>query len=202
MNFLYAIFLGIAVSIDAFVAGIAYGVKGITICRNSLLLVGLLTSIFSSLAMPLSYLIGNLISLQTAQYCGISLLVILGFWNIFQEYAGKKILKFSFSLGRIIINIMITPETVDIDHSFSISLTEAGLLGLALGIDNMIATFAVSLIKMLPWYTPLIMGGLQMLFIAAGAEIANKIIPAHWKIYLSFIPGLTLILLGLIRLFP
>ncbi len=201
MNLLFAIFLAITVSIDALIAGIAYGAKGITIGKTSLLLVGLLTGVFTVLAMPLSYLVGNLINLQTAQFCGISLLFILGLWSTFQEYAAKKILKISFSLGRIIINIMITPETVDIDHSLSISLTEAGLLGLALGIDNMIATFAVSLIKMLPWYTPLIMGGLQMLFITTGAIIAKKIIPAHWKVYLSFIPGIALILLGLIRFF-
>ena len=95
---------------------------------------------------------------------------------------------------------MANPETADIDKSKSISPMEAIFLGLALGIDNMVATFAASLMGFLPFYTPLIMGVIQMAFLACGSWSSSHLLSESLKKRFPFLPGTILILIGLARL--
>jgi len=211
VDFIYVLLLGFAVSLDSFAAGVAYGLKNIRIPVTSLVIVGLVTALCTALAMLGASVLDRFIDLQLAVVAGSLLLIGLGGLSLFQEYLTKNtafcqpdgdgsIRQLTFSLGRLVINIMIRPETADIDLSNSISPLEAVFLGLALGIDNMVATFAASLISMLPLCTPLVMGLIQMALISVGSQSFCRLLSDSWKRRFPFLPGTILILIGLIRL--
>lgn len=206
---LYVILLGFAVSLDAFAAGAAYGLKSIKVPSRSLAVIGVITAVCTGVAMALAYYLGSFLNAHLAVVTGSLLLITIGAFNIFHEYITKKSLcqetesndtRLTFRIGRIVVNIMADPETADIDHSSSISPSEAVLLGLALGIDNMIASFAAALIKPLPLYTPAIMALIQVLLIAAGISAATRLASDTFKKRFPYVPGATLIILGLLRL--
>jgi putative sporulation protein YtaF len=211
LNLLYILLLGFAVSLDSFAAGVAYGLRNIRISSSSLVIVGLVTTLCTALAMLGASILDRYIDLQIAVVAGSMLLIGLGGLSLFQEYLTRNttiyqpdeessIRQLTFSLGKIVVSIMIRPETADIDRSNSINPLEAVFLGLALGVDNMVATFATSLIAMLPLYTPLIMGLIQMALIAGGCRSACRLPSESWKSRFLFLPGTILILIGLIRL--
>jgi len=212
MTLLYVLLLGFAVSIDGFIAGISYGLKNINIPLISLSIVGITTTLCTGLAMVSAHILGALINTKIALLVGALLLTAMGLFSLFQEYCTTKVRaepnnnevlspNLTFSIGRLVINIMTKPETADVDHSQFISSLEAVLLGLALGIDNMIAIFAAALVSPLPPYTPISMGGIQILVISSGIYTSNHFVSDQLKKKIPYLPGIILIVLGLIRLF-
>lgn len=211
MNIFYVLLLGFAVSIDGFIAGIAYGLKNIKIPASSLGIVGLVTVLCTASAMFFASMLEQYINPHVAIVCGSLLLIGIGVVSLFQEYLTKNIKTFDFdddltarkltiSIGRIMMNILAKPETADVDHSKKISSIEAILLGLALGIDNMVATFAAALMGFLPLYTPLLMGLIQIAVVSAGMLASARIVSESVKKRFPYLPGTLLILLGLLRL--
>lgn len=209
MNLLYVLILGFAVSLDSFAAGVSYGLKNIRMPLRSLATVGLVTAVCTGISMLFAKLIDKLIDVHTAVIVGSILLVSLGLFNIIQEYLTKDHSLYNmdnpsrrlcFSVGKLVISIMAKPEAADMDQSKSISPIEALFLGLALGIDNMVATLAASLIEALPLYTPLLMGLIQMLFVATGRWASCRLVSDTFKNKVPYLPGTILILIGLMRL--
>lgn len=210
MPFFYALLLGLAVSLDAFAAGAAYGIKNISLPLRSLTVVGAVTAVGVAGAMLAAHILGRLLDLRLAAVAGSILMITLGLFNLFQEYLAETIAadkpggelsprQITLPVGRLVITIMAKPETADLDSSHSISLFEAIFLGLALGLDNMVATFAASLMGMLPLYTPLLMAAIQMTLIAGGTWVASRL-PCGLKQRFPFVPGAILIFLGVLRL--
>lgn len=211
MSFFYLLFLGFAVSIDGFVAGLAYGLKDICIPMTSLIIICMTTIISTAVAMATACILETFINTQLAILFGALLLIIIGLFSLFQEYLTKdahdymihkaiNAPKLTFSVGRLVINIMADPEKADIDQSQGISSLEALFLSLALGVDNIIATFAATLMEPLPLYTPLIMGCIQIVVLIAGIYTSKHVISDTLKKRFPYIPGTILIILGLIRL--
>jgi putative sporulation protein YtaF len=211
VDLFYVILLGVAVSIDGFVAGVAYGLKNIRIPFTSLTIVGIVAAIGTAIAMVCAYTVGKFMDTDLAIGVGAVLLILLGFWSLFQQYLTKDVLayesdgevtmrKLTFSLGRLVISIMAKPETADVDRLGIISPLEAVFLGVALTLDAMIGTFATALMGVLPLYTPLAIGLIHMIFIAAGCYSSVHFISDQLKARFPYLPGTLLIVLGLLRL--
>lgn len=211
MNMFYVLLLGFAVSIDGFIAGIAYGLKNIRMPVFSLLIVGAVTGICTGFAMVCAYILGKFIDVHIAVILGSLLLIILGLVSLFQQYLTKNIRsyeidgeitakKLTLSMGNLVISIMAKPETADVDRLGNISPIEAMFLGLALAIDAMIATFGATLIGELPLYTPIAVAMIHMLCVASGCYSSGHFVSDTLKKKFPYLPGTILILLGLIRL--
>ncbi len=211
MNFFYVILLGIAVSIDGFVAGVAYGLKNIRMPVSSLVIVAITTAVCTSFAMVCAYVLGSYIDTHLALILGAALLILLGLWSLFQQYFMKDILfyeidgeitakKLTFSIGRLIVSIMAKPETADVDRLGVISPLEAVFLGLAVGADAAVGTFAAALMGPLPLYTPLAVGLIHLAFVAAGCYSSARFVSDSLKKRFPYLPGALLIVLGLLRL--
>lgn len=211
MNLFYVLLLGFAVSMDGFVAGVAYGLKNIRMPLTSLSIVGVVAAILTSIAMIGAYMLEKLINTHLAIVVGASLLILLGIWSVFQQYFTKDVAayeldgdvtarKLTFSLGRLVISIMAKPETADVDRLGVISPLEAVFLGLAVGLDAMVGTFAAALMGTLPLYTPIVVGIIHMICIFAGCYSSSRYISEAVKKKVPYLPGTLLIILGLIRL--
>jgi len=210
-SFFYALSLGLAVSLDALAAGMAYGIKNIKVPFASLLIVGAVTCACTTIAMISAAMLGDWIDTQFAIITGSLLLIAIGGFSLFQEYLTRDVAhyhiegeitarKLTFAIGKLVISIMARPESADFDESQSISMVEAFFLGLALGVDNMVATFAEALMGLLPIYTPLIMAIIQMALILTGVFTANRFFTEQIKKRFPYLPGAILILIGLFRL--
>ncbi|MDF2928903.1 sporulation membrane protein YtaF [Anaerospora sp.] len=210
-SFFYALSLGLAVSLDALAAGMAYGIKNIKIPFSSLCIVGAVTCFCTALSMIAATMLSNWIDTHFAIIGGSLLLIAIGAFSLFQEYFTRDVKhyhiegevtarKLTFAVGKLVISIMARPESADFDESQSISKVEAFFLGLALGVDNMVATFAAALMGLLPLYTPLIMAIIQMVLIISGIYASNRFFTEELKSRFPYLPGAILILIGLFRL--
>ncbi|MBP2639029.1 MAG: hypothetical protein H6Q72_4936 [Firmicutes bacterium] len=211
MNIFYVLLLGFAVSIDGFVAGLAYGLKNIRMPFASLSIVGVVACICTAIALVLAYFVGQFVNTELAIFIGALLLIMLGLWSLFQQYLTKNIAsyevtgevtarKLTFSLGRLVISIMAKPETADVDKLGIISSLEAVFLGVAVGADAMVGTFAAALMGPLPLYTPAVIGIIHMLCISSGFYSSRKLVSERIKKQFPYLPGTLLILLGILRL--
>lgn len=211
MDIFYVILLGVAVSIDGFVAGAAYGLKDIRIPFSSLTIVGVVASIGAAIAMIFAYTVGKFMNTDLAIGIGALLLILLGLWNLFQQYLTKDVpayeadgevtaRKLTLSIGRLVVSIVAKPETADVDRLGIISPLEAVFLGVAVALDAMIGTFATALMGVLPIYTPLAIGLIHMIFVAAGCYSSAHFVSETVKARFPYLPGTLLIILGLLRL--
>lgn len=211
MNFFYVLLLALAVSIDGLMAGVAYGLRNIRIPAWSFLIVGIVTAIAAAGAMIAAAVLGQYIDTFVAMVLGSMLLILLGAWNVFHQYITKNVPSFevdgevtagklTFSIGSLVISIMAKPETADVDRLGVISPLEAVFLGLAVGADAAVGTFAAALTGPLPLYTPFAVGIIHVACIAIGFQLSSRFVSAEWKKRFPFLPGTMLILLGLLRL--
>ena len=205
---MYVIILGAALSLDALLSGVAYGLKNIKLPWYSLAVVGAITFVCTALAMIGAKMIDGSVDTHQATLSGAGLLMMLGLWSMVVEYltADKEVAgqitqrKLKISVGRLVIQIMANPVKADMDLSNEIGPGEGVFLGLALGIDNMVATFAAGLAGTIPAYAPVIMAVIQMAFIAAGRQTSSYLVSAAIKRRAPYLAGFILFLLGLLRL--
>ncbi|MDD4600207.1 manganese efflux pump MntP [bioreactor metagenome] len=211
MDLVYVLILAFAVSMDGFVAGMAYGLRNIRLPFTSIVIVGIVTMVGTAFSMACAYLLGQVINTQLAIIMGAMLLIFLGFWSLFQQYFTSKVpsyelegemtvRKLTFSMGQLVVSIMAKPETADVDRKGNINSLEAVFLGLAVALDAMVATFGAALMGMLPIYTPLAVGIIHMICVAGGCYSSAKFVSDKLKKRFPYLPGVILILLGLLRL--
>ncbi|MBP2651223.1 MAG: mntP 1 [Firmicutes bacterium] len=207
LEFLYVFILGIALSIDGFFTGIAYGFKGISLSLHSLFIVSFITACSTALAMYFAQQIGQFINIYLAITTGAIILITLGGINLTKEIFNKNNISYksiikalSSKRVNLHLDIITEPLAADIDHSNSINAAEAVLLGIALGIDNMVAIFAASLTGQLPYYTPLLIGVIQLVLITTGRWLSARIIPDKIQNNFTYLFGIILICLGIWRL--
>lgn len=210
-NLAYILFLSTAASLDALAAGTAYGLKGIYMSVVALAVVCTVTVIGTGLGMVGADLLTRFIGPHVATAVGGVLLVALGTFRALLEYLtespspsgaedeanGRRL---SVSIGRLVITVMAKPEAADLDKSRGISPWEAALLGMALGVDNVVATSAASLGGLTPVYTPLAMGVVQTAFFAAGYYGSASLVSDRMKRRLPYVACAVLAILGIVRL--
>lgn len=210
MELFYIFLLGFAVSIDGFFAGIAYGIKSIKIPSRALCTIGSVTLLCTGVACFGSHFLQQYLDTVVTSIIGSLLLITIGLIGIlrqfFSQFKSTSFIqckcpnKITFSFGKIVVSIMAKPECADMDESKHLNILEASLLGLALGLDNMVATFAAGLVEPLPFYTPFIMCFIQAALVYGGIYFAAKIKSKPMKERIAYAPGIILILIALCRL--
>lgn len=191
------LFLVIAVSLDGFSVGLAYGMQRIRIPLSSLAMIMLLSGSIVFISMTLSALIQPYISPDIAEKIGGAILIILGtfsLWNIL--YNGQQKAKRE-SLPNI-RTILVKPEKVDLDQSGTISLQESILLGIALSLDAFGAGFAAALLNYSPLLTTILIATFSGLFVYSGMNIGRFLAHKKRVRQMIYAPGLLLVAIGLI----
>jgi|SRR5690625_2101904 len=195
------LFLVIAVSLDGFTVGLAYGIQQIKIPRSSLLMIMILSGSIVLSAMLLGAFINPFISVRKAEQIGSLILIMLGIFALFNVYRGKY--NKENSSNQSIPNmqsILVKPEQVDLDRSGIISFKESLLLGVALSLDAFGAGFAAALLNYSLFVTTVLIALSSGLFLTIGLNIGKLLARQGFIHKLSFVPGLILITLGLITL--
>jgi putative sporulation protein YtaF len=213
VHLLTLLFFALALNMDAFAAGAAYGMRKINLPLYSVLVISgmsVLAIVFSMLA---GGFLAGIIQETFARRLGGLILLLAGLRFIWQSLGkNRKLLQDQEkskpktllairlrSLG-LIIQVSREPQRADLDHSGEISLREAFLLGTALAMDSLGAGFAARLLgfELLPTAAFVGMGQVALTYLGL---LAGKGAGATWfGRQLSVFPGFILILLGLSKL--
>lgn len=216
MELLALVMFALALNMDSFAAGVAYGVRNIKLPVISLVIISLMSMAAISLSMFIGHALAGYFSATFAHRLGGVILMLIGLWVLIQSLqkskrekrddtnAKKKVPNTLFqihirSLG-LVIQILREPSRADLDHSGTISPREAVLLGLALALDAFAAGFAVSMLgfEILP--TALIVGLGHFVLTYLGLQAGMGALVSGVSRKISALPGFILITLGLLKM--
>lgn len=215
-----AMLMAVALSLDGFGVGLAYGIRRIRIPMSSLIVIALCT-VF---AMGISMLFGSWVTLWLrfipVRLLGATILLTLevfqlarAIWNrkreifpqavpamavVFQKPVLEPVFRFQLSFFGLVIQVLKTPDIADVDGSGGISLRESLLLGSALAMD----AFASGIGAAMAGMTLSVIGIValtQIIILRLGQQMAGKI-PENWTAKAEYLPGAVLILVGLGKL--
>lgn len=206
---LESILLVLSISIDSFVASIAYGTSKIKIPVLSAFIISIVSTITLSISIFLGAAVKDFIPISYSQILGSTLLISLGIYRIFEfifksyiskKQKSKKPLEFKLFDFNFVLQIYADETKADFDKSFYLSPKEAFYLAFAMSLDSLSVGFSSSLCSIN--YFDVITLSLIFCFILIvvgfnlGLAFSKKI-----HLELSWLSGVLLIILALIRLF-
>ncbi|MBT2292223.1 manganese efflux pump [Paenibacillus albidus] len=109
---------------------------------------------------------------------------------------------FSLELRRlgIVVQILRTPSSADMDASGSISSTEAMVLGIALSLDAFGAGLGAALLGFNPVWTSLAIALFSGTFLMLGMKTGLRFAGSYWMKHAAALPALLLITMGIMKL--
>ncbi|GMK39028.1 putative membrane protein YtaF [Paenibacillus sp. CCS19] len=115
--------------------------------------------------------------------------------------SGKTLVSLELKQLGIVIQILRKPQVADVDKSGSISASEAVLLGVALSFDAFGAGLGAAMIGLHPTVTAVAIALSSAVFLVAGMRVGFKYAGWRGMQALSALPGMMLIVMGIIKLF-
>lgn len=100
----------------------------------------------------------------------------------------------------LVIQILRTPQAADVDRSGVISASEAIMLGVALSLDALGAGLGAALLGLPALITAVVIAISSALFLVSGTSIGFRFAAKRGMQALSFLPGILLIMMGIMKL--
>ncbi|MBY0008845.1 manganese efflux pump [Paenibacillus typhae] len=100
----------------------------------------------------------------------------------------------------VVIQILRTPSSADMDASGSISSMEAMILGIALSLDAFGAGLGAALLGFSPVWTSLMIALFSGTFLLLGMKTGLKLSGSFWMKHAAALPALLLIAMGIMKL--
>lgn len=204
------ILVAFAVSLDSFSVGLTYGLRKLKIPFKSILIIACCSAFTLTLAMFVGKMITHLFSPATLDTIGGIIFVLLGMWILYQFFRPEEeetakleekiIFKVEIKSIGLVINILKKPTTADLDKSGSITGVEALILGIALSLDAFGAGIAAALLGYSPVILAIAVAAMSFIFLTLGIQIGKWFSKLAWMRMFSFVPGVVLILMGILRL--
>lgn len=213
MEILLYILFALALNVDSFCTGLAYGAKSIKVPPLSLLIITFISMLSIAISMAAGRLLAAHIPALLAYRLGSSLLLFIGLWVLFQTLHKKqpksrlspahpaaKSVEIRLRPFGLVIQILKEPARADFDSSGVISPREALVLGAALAMDAFAAGAAVSLLGFSIVITAPAVGLGHFLLAYLGIAASRSISTGMLGRQLTPLPGCILILLGLLKI--
>lgn len=203
------VLLVLALSLDAFVASLAYGTRKIKVPFISIMIINIVCTFLLTISIIGGSIIKKILPANIATIISFTILMLLGIYYLFEgvtkAYLEKRIdkenkIKLKMFDVYFIINIYIDETKADYNHSKDLDSKEAIYLAAALSLDSLAVGFGSSLASINYIYVislSLIIGIFSIwVGLLIGENIAKKS-----KINLSWLAGIILIILACLRLF-
>lgn len=199
--------LALSTSIDSIGIGLTYGIRDITISRQSKIILFIISLIISSISILIGNTLNNILSEEITNIIGSLILFFIGIIILVQtlkreKRQEKKVYKLFIRFLGITIQIIKDPITSDFDNSKKIDSKEAIYLGTALSLDSFSVGIGAGMLGSISIIFPLIVSLFQIVFLSLGRNIGeklNKKIHIPSKIW-SILSAVLLILIGIVRL--
>lgn len=215
--------LAFAVSVDGFGVGVTYGLRRIRIPVPSVLIIACCSGFIIWLSMQAGTFLSGYMSEALAKDIGACILIAIGALALIQLRRAKDedggadrtppvltrmeerthpVLVMIVELKRLglVIQILRTPQAADVDRSGTISASEAVMLGVALSLDAFGAGIGAALLGLPPILTAIAIAAASAVFLIGGMGFGFRF--AGWKGMraLSLLPGVMLIVMGIMKL--
>ncbi len=205
---LEAMLLVTAISIDAFVASVAYGANKIKIPFYSVLTINIVCTLLLGISLYFGAIIREVVPGNFVGLVGIIILLCLGiyqlfeglFKNIIQKYLVKnKKVNFHLFNFRFVLEVYVDETKADFDKSRRLNVKEAFALAVALSVDGLAAGFGTALGN--TNYIQILLFSLifHMAAIWSGVHVGQGL-ARRININMSWVSGIIIISLALIRL--
>jgi len=204
------VLLALAVSLDSFSVGFTYGLRKMRIPFKSIAIIACCSAMTLMLAMLMGHLLEQFMSPEVAEKMGGIILIVLGVWVIYQFFRPEKekdilphekvIINFEIKSLGIVINILKKPMVADFDKSGTITGVEAFMLGIALSLDAFGAGIGAVMLGFSPVYLALAVAVLSSGLVFFGMKLGTSLTQNVWLQKFSFIPGIVLIIIGLLKI--
>lgn len=216
MELLSYIFFALALNLDSFGAGMAYGSRQIKVPVCSLCIISLISVAAISISMLGGQILLAALPVSLAHRTGGILLMLIGLWVLYQtrrserrvtekagvdENSAGRTIKIHIRPLGLVIQILKEPVRADLDSSGVISPGEASILGIALAMDAFAAGFAVSMLGFSITLTAAVVGLGHFFLTYLGLQAGRSITKFRLGRCLTALPGGILIALGLLKLF-
>ncbi|OAB32024.1 sporulation membrane protein YtaF [Paenibacillus macquariensis subsp. defensor] len=213
--------LAFAVSLDSFGVGITYGLRQVKIPLLSIVIISVLSGIVICISMQVGVLLAHFVSPKIASSVGAIILIVMGLWSLVQMLVQKekdqvlepvKVEKlpkpltqrqvFTLEIRKLglVIQILRTPSSADVDKSGSISGYEAMWLGIALSLDAFGAGLGAALLGFSPLPTSLVIALFSGSFLVMGMHAGFRFATKSWTRHMTALPALMLIIMGIMKL--
>jgi len=204
------IILAFAVSLDSFTVGFTYGMRKMGLPFKAILVIACISATTFFISMMIGKAISWFISPHITEILGGVILISIGAWVIYQFFKSDNhgptepkdpyILKLEIQSLGIVIQILRKPMTADIDKSGTINGIEALLLGLALSLDAFGAGVGAAMFGFEPLLTAGVIAFMSSSFLWVGLKSGFFLSCWGWLHRLSFLPGVLLILIGVMKM--
>ncbi|HHV38376.1 MAG TPA: sporulation membrane protein YtaF [Tepidimicrobium sp.] len=195
-------------SLDAFVASIAYGTNRIEMPFKSMVIIDIVCTSLLAISVFLGTLVRNILPQNYTSIISFLILMLLGIYylleGVIKTYIKKVFIldkEFKFKLFDIwfVITVYMDEIKADFDNSKILSLKEALYLGIALSLDSLAIGFGSSLrnINCIGVISLSLIA--NMVAIWGGLAIGKRFIE-RTKVNLSWLAGIILIILAFLKL--
>ncbi|MCR0262827.1 manganese efflux pump [[Clostridium] innocuum] len=201
-----AFLLVIALSLDSFLASLAYGGEHIRIPWKSAILISSIGVLFLSLSLYTAAFIQQFIPPYICRLISFLIFFMIGISSLFQgtiksflgTYKRKK-LSFEYSGISFVLDIYLDETKADADHSKLLSLKEALYLAIALSIDSLASGFALGISIVQPLPVLIISFCIGILAILCGSFLGSRMLSLK-ECRLSWLSGVLFLILAFSRI--
>jgi len=207
MSLLPVIMLGIAVSLDGFGIGLAFGLRKLRLPLLSLFVICLFSSASVFVSMQLGALASGLFSPRAASFLGGFILILVGACLARQALRGegeRPVVQNSEggqNSGLAFLSVVLRdPSQADSDNSGTISAGEAMFLGITLALDALGAGFAAAMMDFSPADTTIVVALSKFMFVSAGLCMGRRYAENSGEKRTAAFSGMILMVMGLAHL--
>ena len=203
---LHSFLLVTALSLDSFLAALAYGTKHIKIPVKSAVLISSIGVLFLSVSLYAAKCLQQFIPQWLCSGISFTIFLCIGLSSIFQgtikrilrKYKRKQ-LEFEYSGISFVLDVYLDETKADSDCSMYLSLKEAAYLAVALSIDSLVSGFAMGISILHPLQV-LIISFLMGVFVILLGSFLGKRIFHKADFDLSWMSGILFIILAFTRI--
>lgn len=206
---LETILLVLSVSIDSFLASIAYGTNKIKIPLTSALIIDIISASMLGVSLIIGGFIQNYISINVAKIASFLILLALGIYRLFESLLKSYIKKNSnkpspltFKLFdfNFVLQVYADETKADFDKSKILTSKEAFYLAFALSLDSLAVGFGSSLISINYIQVFIVALFIGIIAILLGSFMGRKFVEST-NLNLSWLSGTMLIIFAFLRVF-
>ena len=199
MYFLSILFFSAAVSCDGLIIGLSYGARKVKINFMCNLIVGIISCLGTMIGMYTGQLFDIFLVESVATYLGSVLLFLFGLYMFYQ--ALYKQLNARKQKEALMTNVADLAETFDRDHSKTIEVKEALMLGLFLCINNIGLGVGASLTGLNILLTSITCLVLSVVFIGGGCHLTYNFLSEKTVQYAEYVASIMIMILAIYELF-
>jgi len=199
-NLLYTFLIAFTNNLDNIGVRIAYSIQGVRITTVINLWISVITFVISFFAVLLGGIASGFFSKLVASVIAMLILTSIGLWMILEPYLRRKnhrAIESDQENKKTILNVLLNPETADMDKSKHIDFKEATLLGFALSIDNVGGGVSAGMIGLNSFWVGLLSAVLSFLALWVGNRIADVFIKWNVTNKVTVVAGILLIAIGI-----